>query len=64
MAWRAGLWPAGRLLHTPGLEVSFRSEAYAYSESVCFGSRADFISHSFCERTAISSNGHFQFYNS
>jgi len=19
MAWRAGLWPAGRLLHTPGL---------------------------------------------
>jgi len=20
MAWRAGLWPAGRLLHTPALE--------------------------------------------
>jgi len=19
MAWRAGLWPSGRLLHTPGL---------------------------------------------
>jgi len=23
MAWRAGLWPAGRLLNTPGVKEQF-----------------------------------------
>jgi len=44
MAWRAGLWPAGRLLHTPALTTHHRHKTYLLCRHTFSGYKFMFFS--------------------